>query len=84
MAAVPGLASESMDIFRVANMKKYHAQGLGRYTVEEVYQQGVDNLHVLAFYLADQDYFFGPSYHVVDACCYGFLANIYYFKIVFP
>ncbi len=40
MAAVPGLAPESMDTFRVANMKKYHAQGLGRYTVEEVYQQG--------------------------------------------
>ena len=84
MAAVPGLAPELMDTFRVANMKKYHAQGLGRYTVEEVYQQGMDNLRALAFYLADQDYFFGSSYHVVDACCYGFLANIYYFKIDTP
>jgi len=73
-----------MTAFRDFNMKKYHAQGIGRYAVDEVYDQGIDDIRALCSQLCDKEFMFGEQFHVIDACCYGFLANIYYFPMLTP
>ena len=66
------------------NIEKYHYQGIGRYTTEEIYQSGIEDLTVINLLLGSQDFIFGKSIHIIDVCCYGFLANIFYFDINTP
>ncbi|MBL7479563.1 glutathione S-transferase family protein [Legionella bononiensis] len=73
-----------LDNARSYNIEKYNYQGIGRYSKEEIYQSGIDDLSVIHALLADNDFIFGKTVHSLDACCYGFLANIYYFDINTP
>ncbi|HHF7348425.1 TPA: glutathione S-transferase family protein [Legionella feeleii] len=80
----PQLAENSLEKTRNYNIEKYHYQGIGRYKKEEIYQAGIDNLKSIDLMLAHNDFFFGSKFHTIDACCYGFLANILYFQIETP
>lgn len=66
------------------NIEKYHYQGISRYTKEEIYQSGIEDLNVISSFLGSKDFFFGKTVHIIDACCYAFLANIFYFDINTP
>ena len=84
LEALPTLTPDEVDSFRDFNMKRSQAQGIGRFSANEVYDQGIDNLRALQFQLGDQEFMFGDKFHVLDASCYGFLANIYYFPMQTP
>jgi glutathione S-transferase len=53
-------------------------QGLGRHRPDEIYAMGLADLQALADYLADRPFLMGDQLTSVDACAYGFLANILY------
>ncbi|CEG58871.1 glutathione S-transferase family protein [Legionella fallonii] len=78
------LSESLLEQFRAFNLEKYHYQGIGRYSQQEVYQAGLDDLTIINTLLGGNDFLFGKTIHVVDACCYGFLANILYFEIDTP
>lgn len=80
---VPQLV-DKIDEIREYNIKKYFYQGIGRYSNDEVYNSGIADLDAINFLLADKPFIFGDTPHALDACCYGFLANILYFKIKTP
>lgn len=84
LAANPTLDPSVLDNARKYNMDRYRMQGIGRYPSHEVYQQGIENLHAASALLGDQPYMLGTRFHVIDACCYGFMANIFYFDIDTP
>lgn len=66
---VPNLIRKNM-------IKKVAALGLTRYTREEVYAFGCNDLTDLAHLLGDQPFFLGNKPTSLDACAYAFLANI--------
>ncbi|WP_454782126.1 glutathione S-transferase family protein [Legionella sp. WA2022007384] len=78
------LSEASLEQVRKYNIEKYHYQGIGRYSTTEIYQSGIDDLQAILYLLGDKNYLFGNKVHTVDACCYGFLANILYFEIETP
>ncbi len=78
------LSDSTLEQIRKFNIEKYHYQGIGRYSLQEVYQAGLDDLKIINTFLGTNDFLFGETIHVVDACCYGFLANIFYFDINTP
>lgn len=80
----PDTPKEALLKARSYNIGKYHAQGTGRYARDEVYQSGTNDLQTLATLLGTKAYLFGDQPHNIDACCYGFLANIFYFDIDTP
>jgi glutathione S-transferase len=69
---------------RKYNIEKYHYQGIGRYTAQEIYQAGIDDLSAITALLGANNFIFGNTLHALDACCYGFLANILFFNIATP
>jgi len=73
-----------LDDARKYNIEKYHYQGIGRYSGDEIYQSGIEDLSLINSLLGNKDFIFGSSPHSIDACCYGFLANILYFDIDTP
>ncbi|MCP5503787.1 MAG: glutathione S-transferase family protein [Chlamydiales bacterium] len=80
----PNMQKGDLDGFRENNIKKYQMQGIGRYSPEDVYKKGTQDLKIIETLLSDEDYFFGKTLHTIDACIYGFLANIYYYEIETP
>jgi len=80
----PEVSASDLEQPRNYNKEKYQVQGIGRYEQEDVYQAGIDDLEAIAFFLGKQDFIFGSKIHSLDACIYGFLANIYYFEIDTP
>jgi glutathione S-transferase len=84
MSSMDSATLDDMEVFRNINSAKYKAHGIGRYSDQQVYQQGIDDLKAIASFLGHKDYIFGENIHIIDACCYGFLANIYYFDIDTP
>ncbi|KTD66616.1 hypothetical protein Lsan_0561 [Legionella santicrucis] len=78
------LSESTLETVRKYNIEKYHYQGIGRYSKEEIYQSGIDDLQSIILLLENNLYLFGEKIHSLDACCYGFLANILYFKIETP
>ncbi|PWY56775.1 glutathione S-transferase [Legionella qingyii] len=78
------LSDASLEQVRKYNIEKYHYQGIGRYSTKDIYQSGIDDLRAILNILGDKDYIFGNKVHTLDACCYGFLANILYFEIETP
>ena len=81
---LPQLSEEDMERFRQYNIQKYYYQGVGKYSAEEIYNSGLDDLKCLNEFLNKSPFFFGEHFSTIDACCYGFLANIYYFDINTP
>jgi len=80
----PQATSEDLELFREYNIRKYNNQGIGRYEAHEVYKEGVKDLEMIAALLDQKDFMFGDRPHVIDACIYGFIANIYFFEIDTP
>jgi glutathione S-transferase len=53
-----------------------YKQGIGRHSVEEVYQLGIEDLHALSIVLEQHSFCMGDEPTSIDACVYAFLANI--------
>ncbi|WED42455.1 glutathione S-transferase family protein [Legionella cardiaca] len=81
---LPELTESSLEKGRKYNLQRYYYQGISRYSEDEIYQSGTQDLAIINSLLADKKFFFGNEVHVIDACCYGFLANIIYFDIQTP
>ncbi|MCW8416707.1 glutathione S-transferase family protein [Fluoribacter dumoffii] len=81
---LPELSETSLEQIRKYNIEKYHYQGIGRYFPKDIYQSGIDDLQAILHILEDKEFIFGSSIHTLDACCYGFLANIVYLNIETP
>ncbi|WP_420422210.1 glutathione S-transferase family protein [Simkania sp.] len=84
LRSLPEISPEDLEPLRQINLGKYQIQGIGKYSLDEIYQAGIDDLAVIAHFLGSQNYIFGKNVHSLDACIYGFLANIYYFEIDTP
>ncbi|KTD58557.1 hypothetical protein Lsai_1164 [Legionella sainthelensi] len=84
LTQLPELSESTLETVRKYNIEKYYYQGIGRYSKEEIYHSGIDDLQSIDFLLQNNLYLFGDKIHSVDACCYAFLANILYFKIETP
>ena len=80
----PDVSESALEKVRQNNMEKYRYQGIGRYDPKDVYQSGIDDLSAISSALGKNDFIFGDKPHTVDAACYGFLANIFYFEIETP
>lgn len=80
----PQLTEDDLEAPRKHNLEKYHYQGIGRYEPKDIYPMGIDDLQVIHAQLGNQKFLFGEKIHTIDACCYGFLANIFYFEIDTP
>lgn len=80
----PETLESTLEKARKYNIEKYRYQGISRYDVKDIYQSGIEDLASIAFYLGKNDFIFGEKPHTIDASCYGFLANIFYFEINTP
>ena len=80
----PGVTAEELETAKAYNAKRYHYQGIGRYEPEGVYERGLADLAALAGLLGAGPFLFGDRPHGADAACYGFLANIYFYRIETP
>jgi glutathione S-transferase len=69
---------------RKYNFDRYHYQGIGRYERDAVFARGISDLQVLADLIPDSGYLFGADPGSVDAAVYGFIANIYFYRIDTP
>jgi glutathione S-transferase len=61
-----------------------YAQGLGRHTRSEVYEQGNADLSALSAYLGDKPYALGERPTELDATVYAFLARVLWCPYVSP
>ena len=80
----PGVTAEQLEAAKAYNAKRYHYQGIGRYEPEGVYKRGLADLAALAGLLGAGPFLFGDRPHGADAACYGFLANIHFYRIDTP
>ncbi|MEJ0092918.1 MAG: glutathione S-transferase family protein [Methylocella sp.] len=69
---------------REYNFQRYHYQGIGRYEPGAVFARGLADLRVLANLIPETGFVFGADPCSADAGIYGFVANIYFFKIETP
>lgn len=61
----------------------YH-HGMGRHSVDEIYQMGINDLKALSTFIGEKNFCFGDEPTSIDACVYGFLANIIEVPIASP
>jgi len=80
----PGLSAEGLQKAREFNFQRYHFQGIGRFAPAAAYARGIADLQVLAHLVPSGSYVRGPRPSTIDAAIYGFIANIYYFRIETP
>ena len=80
----PSLTEEGLRTAQEFNSQRYYYQGIGRYAPAAAYARGIADLEVLANLVASNDYVFGQSPTSVDACIYGFVANILFYPIDTP
>jgi glutathione S-transferase len=80
----PSLTEESLQKAQDFNSQRYYYQGIGRYAPAAAYARGIADLQVLANLVSASDYAFGQSPTSVDACIYGFIANILFYPINTP
>ena len=81
---LPAITAATLEKARQYNIEKYYYQGIGRHPAKRIYQMGVDDLKVIAHLLVNNDFILANNPHSIDASCYAFLANIYYFNIDTP
>jgi len=74
----PQISESDLKKSRKHNIEKYYYQGIGRYDPKDIYASGADDLKAIKSILGNKDFIFGEKIHSIDACCYGFLANIFY------
>lgn len=75
---------DSSETARQYNFKRYHFQGIGRYEPDAAYARGITDLQLLANLIPASGFVFGAKPSSIDAAIYGFIANIYFFKIDTP
>jgi glutathione S-transferase len=80
----PGLTAEGLQKAREFNFQRYHFQGIGRFAPAAAYARGIADLQVLTHLVPTGSYVRGPQPSTIDAAIYGFIANIYYFRIETP
>lgn len=61
---------------RLQLKKQAHAQGLGRHSINEIYEIGHKDLTAISQFLADKPYFLGQQFSAIDATLYSFLVTI--------
>lgn len=76
----PQLTEDALENPRKHNIEKYYYQGIRRYESADIYQMGIDDLQIIDKLLGNHKFLSGEKIHTLDICCYGFLANIYYFE----
>jgi len=76
-SAVPAFVRPLLaHVVRRGTKKRVMAQGIGRYTAEEIDQHGYQSLTMIATVLGEKSYFMGTEPCWVDASLYGFLGNV--------
>ena len=80
----PTLTEENLRKAQDVNSQRYYYQGIGRYAPAAAYARGIEDLQVLANLVPTSDYVFGQSPTSIDACIYGFIANILFYPIDTP
>jgi len=80
----PTLTEEDLRRAQDVNSQRYYYQGIGRYAPAAAYARGIEDLQVLANLVPTSDYVFGQSPTSIDACIYGFIANILFYPIDTP
>ena len=80
----PAVTSEGLEAAKEYNSKRYHYQGIGRYTPDAAYARGLADLRVLGRLVPEQAFVFGEHPSSIDAGVYGFLANIFFYPIETP
>jgi len=63
-------------IVRRQTRRQLHMQGVGRHSHAEIYQQGQKDLEAVSAILGEQAFLMGSEPTSIDACAYGFIANI--------
>jgi glutathione S-transferase len=78
------VAAQALEDAREYNLRRYHYQGIGRYDADAAYARGLTDIGVLARLLPAGGFLFGSEPTSADAGIYGFVANIFFFKIDTP
>jgi glutathione S-transferase len=79
-----GVTESSLEKARKYNFERYYYQGIGRYQPDAVFARGISDLQALADLVPDRGFLFGTQPNSIDAGIYGFVANIYFYKIDTP
>jgi glutathione S-transferase len=80
----PTLTEEDLRKAQDVNSQRYYYQGIGRYAPAAAYARGIEDLQVLANLVPTSDYVFWQIPTSIDACIYGFIANILFYPIDTP
>ncbi|MBL8471294.1 MAG: glutathione S-transferase family protein [Rhodocyclaceae bacterium] len=75
-ALKPPLAWIVPRVARRTILRQLTMQGIGRHTEDEIVQLGIADLDAVAALLGQSSYMLGEQPSSVDACAYGFLANL--------
>jgi len=67
-----------LDGFRTVIVGEFDGQGMGRRSVEEVWQLAREDLDAISDFLGDKPYFFGDEPRSIDAGVYGHLMHVLY------
>jgi len=84
LRAHPDFTEESLLKAKEYNLQRYHYAGIGRYEPDAAMARGFADLGVLARLIPAERYVHGAKPTSVDACIYGFIANIYFYDIDTP
>jgi hypothetical protein len=80
----PNVEESSLEQARKYSFERYHYQGIGRYEPYAAYERGIADLQALENLIPDSGFLFGTEPNSIDASIYGFVANIYFYKIDTP
>lgn len=72
---------QALEGARDNNVKRYHYQGIGRYTPGEVYVRGIADLQAIARLVPENGFLFGERPVSTDAAIYGIVASIDFYDI---
>jgi glutathione S-transferase len=78
------VTAQSLEKARKYNFERYYYQGIGRYEPDAVFTRGLADLQALADLVPARGFLFGAQPTSIDAGIYGFLANIYFYRIDTP
>ena len=80
----PSVTAAGMEQAQQYNFERYRYQGIGRYEPDAVYERGIADLRAVADLMPERGFLFGAEPSSIDAGIYGFVANIYFYKINTP
>jgi glutathione S-transferase len=84
LAEHPEVPAGAMNAAREHNFKRYHFQGIGRFSPDAVYARGIADLRTLDQLLGTKPFLHGDQPRSLDAAAYGFLANMLFYPIDTP